>query len=361
MEDKLVALLETLVAELGVVPPRVDPERPTSRPAAGECLPAPAAASAAATSPATIATAAPVVAPLLDGGDPLHRQVRRLDGAETVTWDYSERTTEGFRGPDGGPLSDISRALLTSRDHARAAETVIGSDDRTRVLHSHEFPWRMIVALRIEMAGSVVRHGTGFLVGPSTLLTAGHCVYEPRSGGWAERVEIRAGLSGSREPFGSITSKSLSTSLGWVDLQDHRYDYAFVELDEPLGERTGWFSLGVLPAAEIYGSDVNVCGYPSDVNRDTWHQWHCGGRTGLVDGQKLYYDADTFGGTSGGPVWIARADGSQVVVGVHAYGTRLSEMLLSPHNSATRVIPHILDHAAAHLGAQGDRRPGRAA
>lgn len=293
-----------------------------------------------------LATTAPSVADLDGhGGDPLHRLVRRVEGEETVTWDYGEQVTAGFRGLDGGPVSDISRALLATRHDSAATEAVIGGDDRTRVLNSHEYPWRMIVALRIHMAGSVVQHGTGFLVGPRTVLTAGHCVYEPRYGGWADRVEVRAGLSGSGEPFGTVASTRLSTSLGWIDLQDHRYDYGLLQLDERLGERTGWFALGVLPAAEVYGSTVHVCGYPSDLNAGAWHQWHSGGRTGLVDGQKLYYDADTFGGTSGGPVWVSRGDGSQVVVGIHAYGTRLPGALPTPHNSATRIIPPVLEQA----------------
>lgn len=336
MEDELIALVMRLIAELVIPDPgTVTKQASVLEPRAAEHVPA---------SPDSSSTAG------VHGGDPLHRQVRRVDSAEAVTWDYTERLTEGFRGLDGGPLSDISRALLAPGRDSQTTEAVIGSDDRTRVLNSHEFPWRMIVALRIEMSGSVIRHGTGFLVGPSTVLTAGHCVYEPRYGGWADRVEVRAGLNGSAEPFGSSGSSELSASLGWVDLQDHRYDYAFVELDEPLGERTGWFALGVLSSAEVYGSAMHVCGYPSDLNRGAWNQWHSGGRTGLVDGQKLYYDADTFGGTSGGPVWISRVDGSQVVVGIHAYGTQLqlNGTLATPHNSATRIIPQILERATAN-------------
>lgn len=280
-----------------------------------------------------------------DIGDPLHRSVRRDEMAESVTWDYGETIVDGYRGQDGGPFSDISRSLLVPRENVLGTEAVIGSDDRTKVINSNEYPWRMIVSLEMEMPGLVIRRGTGFMVGPTTVLTAGHCVYESRYGGWAEKVTIRPGLSGVSQPYGSQTSGQMSASLGWVDLEDHKYDYAFIELEEPIGERTGWFSLGVLPAQKIYNSAINVCGYPSDVNDDLLYQWHSGGQTGFVESQKLYYEADTYGGTSGGPVWVSREDGSQVVVGVHAYGTKLSEHLGKPHNSATRIVPEIVSNS----------------
>lgn len=323
MEQELVSVLERLIAELGktnngdegddahqVVLPPVHVSDSSERP--------------------------------INDADPLHRQIPREDGTESVIWDYSERVSDGYKGQDGGAVSEISKVMLVPREDSFGAEAVIGDDDRAKVVNSHEYPWRMIVALEIQMPGWAIRRGTGFMVGPTTVLTAGHCVYEPRYGGWAEKVTVQPGLSGAVQPFGSLTSSRMSTSMGWVDLQDHKYDYALIELDEPIGERTGWFSVGVLSAQSLYNSTINVCGYPTDVNDDLLYQWHSGGEIAFVENQKLYYEADTFGGTSGGPVWLSKKDGTQVVVGIHAYGTKPSEHLGKPHNSATRVVPEIL-------------------
>ncbi|UPJ49335.1 hypothetical protein IVB30_41460 [Bradyrhizobium sp. 200] len=61
-------------------------------------------------------------------------------------------------------------------------ESIIGEDERVRILDTDLMPWCMICNLRIEgPRGAAV--GTGWLVGPRTLLTAGHCVYHEMIGG----------------------------------------------------------------------------------------------------------------------------------------------------------------------------------
>ena len=128
--------------------------------------------------------------------DPLQVRISRPEAAES-SWEYPERLTDGYRGDDGGDLSDTSRRLL----NVDGPETVINSDDRTRVLNTEEYAWRTIAALEIVTSDGHTLHGTGFMVGPTTILTAGHCVYDTRMGGWAKAVTARPGLSGAIEPL----------------------------------------------------------------------------------------------------------------------------------------------------------------
>src|SRR4051812_15241614 len=93
----------------------------------------------------------------------------------------------GSRGIDSGELSLAERHLAVRgkreeplprrRVRNGALETVIGQDDRTRILETHLPPWRMICALEMETTfGSFI--GTGWFAGPKTLITAGHCVFD---------------------------------------------------------------------------------------------------------------------------------------------------------------------------------------
>jgi glutamyl endopeptidase len=266
--------------------------------------------------------------------DPLYVPISRPETVESA-WEYAEDITEGYPGDDGGLLSDASRRLL----NVDGPETVINSDDRTRVLNTDEYPWRMIAALEITTPDERILHGTGFMVGPTTILTAGHCVYDTRMGGWAKAVTARPGLSGATEPYSSHLAGRLYTAVGWVDLGDPRYDYGILELDQPIGRQTGWFSVAVLPNRKLQNRVINVCGY--SVDRDPTNQWHSGGRIGHLQNQRLYHDGDTFGGNSGGPIWIYTGDGSQIITAIHTYGVGGSPSDGKNLNSGTRIVPEI--------------------
>jgi V8-like Glu-specific endopeptidase len=46
-----------------------------------------------------------------------------------------------------------------------------------QITNTREVPWKRIVHLAIEAADGMRFQGTGFLIGPCTIITAGHCVY----------------------------------------------------------------------------------------------------------------------------------------------------------------------------------------
>src|SRR4051794_24962558 len=56
-------------------------------------------------------------------------------------------------------------------------ESVIGRDERQRVLDTDLTPWRKICSLQMRGALGSGVIGTGWLVGPRTVITAGHCVF----------------------------------------------------------------------------------------------------------------------------------------------------------------------------------------
>ena len=107
----------------------------------------------------------------------------KQDGSEAV---------EGFKLPRGAAeaMAETMRAPATTnlRDIAEATygppppqlEIVHGPDNRVRITTTSAYPWRAHASLLITAADDSQRIGTGWFIGPHTLMTAGHVVNIPR-------------------------------------------------------------------------------------------------------------------------------------------------------------------------------------
>ncbi|KAI9652268.1 MAG: hypothetical protein M1831_007116 [Alyxoria varia] len=215
-------------------------------------------------------------------------------------------------------------------------ESVVGEgDERTRVGDSALAPggkYRSIVKLFIryefQKPGSWAM-GTGWLVRPDVLVTAGHCSYD-----WSHKlgraVEIKAyigykGHQSENDPNVQFRSVSrIVTTEGWVKTKGQKaFDVSFMQVNKPF---TGIkpFQFAETPASGDLV--IGVVGYPGDLSDK---------RTGEkgaymyemflptqydLTAQKdtmLEYQIDTFGGNSGSPV--LRQD-DFVSIGAHVYG-----------------------------------------
>lgn len=265
------------------------------------------------------------------------------------------RTTEGNPGTASDEPSrsvkyvavkgTSDQPLLRSRLRS-GLESVIGpTDDRVRILDTDLAPWRMICALRMTGRNGSGAIGTGWLVGPRTVITAGHCVYSTQFfGGWASSIEVIPGCNGMETPFGSVTSSRFSSVDLWVEKEEPDFDIGCIHLDQPIGDEVGWFAVGSSPADELPGFMVNISGYPADRGGGNEQYFHAN-RILRVSERRIFYDVDTFGGQSGAPVWIHKAeDAPPLVVGIHAYGVGGTPSSFGIEaNSAPRIIPEVLD------------------
>ncbi|BCU10608.1 MAG: serine protease [Microcystis sp. M048S1] len=217
------------------------------------------------------------------------------------------------------------------------SETVCGRDDRVRITPATNIPWRWICELIITFADGVQARGTGWFIGPRTVMTAGHCVYSHSNGGWARSIEVIPGMDGASRPFGSQVGTSFRSVLGWTRDQNQEYDYGAIILPNcQLGNRVGWFGFAVLSDSSLQGLTVNNSGYPGDKPFGT--QWFNAGAISTVRPRKIYYMIDTYGGQSGSPVWRL-LNGERHAVGVHAYG--------GCPNSATRITTEVFNNMLA--------------
>jgi glutamyl endopeptidase len=231
-------------------------------------------------------------------------------------------------------------------------ETVIHNpDERTHIVETDEAPWRMVCALTID-GPSGTYLGTGWLVGPRTIITAGHCVYDANQmGGWANKITISPGQDGDERPYGSLESTKFSTVDLWQKNQDPDFDISAIHLTEPIGDCVGWFQVASLTDDQLKDYLVNVSGYPAQPG-DGKEQWWAKNRIRAVTSRRIFYEVDTSGGQSGAPVFIIENEGAPpTVVGIHAYGVGgTAQSIPFQVNSAPRIIPEVVTQIEAWIG-----------
>lgn len=219
----------------------------------------------------------------------------------------------------------------------RMLEVVLGVDNRVRVQNTTVYPWRAICALRIQAANGQRFIGTGWMVSPRTVITAGHCVFLHDAGGWARSIEVIPGMNDAARPFGSHVGTSLRSVTGWTQSKNREHDYGAIILpaNNRPGAQTGTFGFAVRDDAFLRAASLNLSGYPGDRGGGA-QQWFHAQRTKSVSSRVITYEIDTAGGQSGSPVWILQ-NGQRYAVGVHTNGS-------SSGNSATRIVSAVFNN-----------------
>lgn len=264
--------------------------------------------------------------------------------------------TMRFEGAHGSASEELSRSARTfvrtgksvrpiAANPARGLESVIGHDERVRIVDTDLSPWRKICALQLVSPTGGTAVGTGFFVGPRTIVTAGHCVHHmPFFGGWVDHVLVSPGRNGDEFPFGTVRANRVSALSNWVSNADPDFDIGCIHLDEDKGLETGTFDFAALDDAQLQSHLVNVSGYPADL-ADGREQYFAANRILHVSDRRIFYDVDTFGGQSGSGVFIQQDSASEpTVVAIHAYGTGGTPFHLGIEaNSAPRILPEVFD------------------
>ena len=247
---------------------------------------------------------------------------------------------EAYKAPKTSKLKDIGEASFGPPP--ASAETVHGPDDRVKITNTAVYPWRAHASLLITAADGSQWIGTGWFIGPHTLMTAGHVVYIKNSGvagrdGWVRSIDVMPGRNGTALPYGKVTSKNFRTVTGWSNNGDENFDYGAIILATNLGNTTGWFGFGVFSDADLKASVGNISGYPGDKPSGT--QWYDARRIADVNARKVYYDIDTFGGQSGSAVYRIMS-GGRYGIAIHAYGGATT-------NSGTRIVTPVFNNMVA--------------
>jgi glutamyl endopeptidase len=257
---------------------------------------------------------------------------------------------------------------------------IIGQDQRKRVHHTMRFPYRYICNLEYDGWPRV----TGTLIGPRTVLTAGHCLHRAQPGKPVLRVaslmRVVPGRNGPSEPLPATRAVHFEPYPAYK--KGTQTDLGIIHLADPIGSRIGWWgrrrfpfpddprgtSIAAVPPSTGGTLRVSLSGYPKDMP-DT-PGLHCRTSSGascahsalgvpprnkarcgteqwesedvvasLADPGMIRYLNDTCPGHSGSPVWLTRspAGGGRVLVGVHVGASPGKAS-----NRAARIRPAVL-------------------
>lgn len=249
---------------------------------------------------------------------------------ESAAGDEGEGDDEELSG--GAFLPGVPTKSLPKGPARRfGVRKIIGDDDRKAVADVRANPYCWICSLEITPPNRGVNFfGTGWLIGPRTVVTAGHCVYcnpwkDEDSGrtygsGPARSIKVIAGRKG-RSGLAAANAVNLFSVDEWTRSQDERYDFGAILLDQPIGTQLGFFGFAAATDRELEGPpamNVNVAGYPGKTPGTMLMH-----ANRIVDATptQILYQCDTTGGQSGSPVIHWDGSTRYTVVGIHNQGS----------------------------------------
>ena len=268
---------------------------------------------------------------------------------------HNARPEMAFANPDklalkpslGNTRTPVSRYTKFLMGQEKAVlESVVGYDDRQRITSTGEYPWCMICYLELSFPDGSKGLGTGWLLGKNKVLTAGHCVFNRRHGGWATAISVTPGNSvenpdvnaSDYAPYGTYDAVAIQSTTEWVEDTNITLDVGVIHITDPIADELGNFGIQISDTgADLIEQYVRVSGYPGfrhPKNDDgtmskvkAWGQMWSNSDV-IVDVQdgRIKYQLDTTAGQSGAPVILLdNTDMGPIAVGIHNYGFNSAE------------------------------------
>lgn len=217
----------------------------------------------------------------------------------------------------------------TAADTQSAAEGtergVIGSDNRVAVKNTAQFPYSTVGYLQMTNSKGEIWSCTASVIGPNTIITAGHCLYNhDEEGGWRDKFTFWPGLNGKdTAPFGGYEYDMAYVFEGFITEYKNSYDdvwpydVGLLTFKDRIGDQTGW--LGYTDMADA-ASDFQgtLVGYHSDKPEFTQWRSSCDVVTENISETDFTHDCDFAAGANGAPIYVYdKSTKSRNVVGIN--------------------------------------------
>eukprot|EP01024_Parvocaulis_polyphysoides_P018318 TRINITY_DN18117_c2_g1_i2.p1 TRINITY_DN18117_c2_g1~~TRINITY_DN18117_c2_g1_i2.p1 ORF type:complete len:382 (-),score=67.59 TRINITY_DN18117_c2_g1_i2:559-1704(-) len=282
--------------------------------------------------------------------------------------------------PDFTPPREFSLFDDFKGDQGSLPEYNISTfEERTRV-NITSFPFSIIGQL-----GEVC---TAALIGPCQIITAAHCLMDPRSKTWwADFNSFSPGRNGYWDwnPHGRIQTLKTFVPQQWKEDFNTAYDIGIVQLDQRIGDELGYFDLGFVDYEKVLTNDklntqelvkhtlgvlateyhdveggyrakgldteqliqvlrdkrgsFSLAGYPATETDDSMYYQYCHGVTvDYSQGMLFLHLCEAGSGVSGGPMWRQKSNGRRELVAIHGGEVHLRDSDLGLAGSYATLI-----------------------
>ncbi|MBX3577503.1 MAG: trypsin-like serine protease [Rhizobiaceae bacterium] len=230
----------------------------------------------------------------------------RVDPSESLRDAVRADLSGGSEGQSGKPEAD---------------RKVFGKDERVQVTNTKVQPFKTIGYIETVTSKGEVFRCSGTLIGPHTVMTAAHCLYNHHTGGWYNEYYFVPGMVDIKTyPFGVYASAEVYIVEGYItqyqgnDGSTLPWDLGVMILSDPIGDSLGWM------AYQNYNTlgdfEATTAGYPGDKPNATMWRTTCDVSAEMVDTDNFFHHCDSSGGASGSSMWIVDQNNKRQAVGV---------------------------------------------